>query len=300
MSSNSKKTSGGKDEKKNPSSKEESPVNKDEAGGSASGSTGGGTSADGTQPGSKPGSAGATSREAAQKLLGLAARGEWAPVDQLLKSLEKAAQNVGEDGPLAPLASIMDPATGMTPLMYAVKDNRTGLLERMIELGADDNYNALHIAAMYSREDVVKLLLSKRGVDPYATGGPRQQTAVHLVASRQTGTATSILRALLAAAGRDIRLKVDGKGKIPLLLAVEAGNQSMCRELLSQQAPDQLRATTTTGDSALHLAARRRDIDMMRILVDYGTAVDMQNVRENFRISELERRYVPSRVPKGS
>lgn len=25
----------------------------------------------------------------------------------------------------------------MTPLMYAVKDNRTGLLDRMIELGAD-------------------------------------------------------------------------------------------------------------------------------------------------------------------
>ncbi|XP_043580732.1 serine/threonine-protein phosphatase 6 regulatory ankyrin repeat subunit A isoform X1 [Bombus pyrosoma] len=284
MSSNSKKTSGGKDEKKNPSSKEESPVSKDETGGSAStGSTGGGTSADGTQPGSKPGSAGATSREAAQKLLGLAARGEWAPVDQLLKSLEKAVQSIGEDGPLLPLASIMDAATGMTPLMYAVKDNRTGLLDRMIELGADvgarnsDNYNALHIAAMYSREDVVKLLLSKRGVDPYATGGPRQQTAVHLVASRQTGTATSILRALLAAAGRDIRLKVDGKGKIPLLLAVEAGNQSMCRELLAQQAPDQLRATTTTGDSALHLAARRRDIDMVRILVDYGATVDMQN-----------------------
>lgn len=71
------------------------------------------------------------------------------------------------------------------------------------------------------------------------------------------------------------------KGKIPLLLAVEAGNQSMCRELLSQQAPDQLRATTTTGDSALHLAARRRDIDMVRILVDYGATVDMQNVGED-------------------
>ncbi|XP_020288603.1 ankyrin-1 isoform X5 [Pseudomyrmex gracilis] len=51
----------------------------------------------------------------------------------------------------------------------------------------------------------------------------------------------------------------------------------MCRELLSQQAPDQLRATAPSGDSALHLAARRRDIDMVRILVDYGTSVDMQN-----------------------
>lgn len=110
MSSNSKKTPVGKEEKKNPSSKEESPVaGKDDAGGSAStGSTGGGATAEGAQPGSKPGSAGATSREAAQKLLGLAARGEWAAVDQLLKSLEKASQAVTEDGALAPLASVMD------------------------------------------------------------------------------------------------------------------------------------------------------------------------------------------------
>ncbi|XP_070159697.1 serine/threonine-protein phosphatase 6 regulatory ankyrin repeat subunit B isoform X2 [Polyergus mexicanus] len=284
MSGNSKKAPGGKDDKKNPSSKEESPSGgKDDGGSASTGSNGGTAGGEPSQPGSKPSSAGATAREGAQRLLGLAARGEWAPVDQLLKSLEKTVQSAGEDGFIVPLAGVLDPMTGMTPLMYAVKDNRSALLDRMIELGSDvgarnnDNYNALHIAAMYSREDVVKLLLSKRGVDPYATGGPRQQTAVHLVASRQTGTATSILRALLGAAGRDIRLKVDGKGKIPLLLAVEAGNQSMCRELLSQQAPDQLRATTLSGDSALHLAARRRDIDMVRILVDYGAPVDMQN-----------------------
>lgn len=34
-----------------------------------------------------------------------------------------------------------------------------------------DNYNVLHIASMHSREDVVKLLLGKKGVDPYSTGG---------------------------------------------------------------------------------------------------------------------------------
>lgn len=28
-------------------------------------------------------------------------------------------------------------ATGMTPLMYAVKDNRTSILDRLIELGSD-------------------------------------------------------------------------------------------------------------------------------------------------------------------
>ncbi|XP_033225980.1 serine/threonine-protein phosphatase 6 regulatory ankyrin repeat subunit C [Belonocnema kinseyi] len=281
MSSNKKSIV--KDDKKSSSSKEESPAGAKDDGGSGSTGSNGVVSGEPSQPGSKPGSAGATTREGAQRLLGLASRGEWSPVDQLLKSLEKVAQNASEDGNPQPLAGVMDPATNMTPLMYAVKDNRTAFLDRMIDLGADigarnnDNYNVLHIAAMYSREDVVKLILSKKGVDPYVTGGPRHQTAVHLVASRQTGTATSILRALLGAAGRDIRLKVDGRGKIPLLLAVEAGNQSMCRELLAQQAPDQLRATTPAGDSALHLAARRRDVDMVRILVDYGALVDMQN-----------------------
>ncbi|CAH1993637.1 unnamed protein product [Acanthoscelides obtectus] len=140
-----------------------------------------------------------------------------------------------------------------------------------------DNYNVLHISAMYSREDVVKLLLTKKGVDVYSTGGSRNQTAVHLVASRQTGTATAILRALLQAAGKDIRLKADGKGKIPLLLAVEAGNQSMCRELLSTLTSEQLKAASANGDTALHLAVRRKDIDMVRILVDYGTSVDIRN-----------------------
>ncbi|XP_017781810.1 PREDICTED: serine/threonine-protein phosphatase 6 regulatory ankyrin repeat subunit A isoform X2 [Nicrophorus vespilloides] len=231
----------------------------------------------------KPQSAGATVRDAAQKVLALCQKGEWGPVDQVIKSMEKAMANAGEDANTMPLLGIADPATGMTPLMYAVKDNRTSILDRLIELGSDvgarnnDNYNALHISAMHSREDVVKLLLTKRGVDPYSTGGSRQQTAVHLVASRQTGTATAILRALLASAGKDIRLKPDGRGKIPLLLAVEAGNQSMCRELLGAQTADQLKASSANGDTALHLAARRKDIDMVRILVDYGTSVDIQN-----------------------
>ena len=87
------------------------------------------------------------------------------------------------------------------------------------------------------------------------------------------------------------------KGKIPLLLAVEAGNQSMCRELLGQQTAEQLKATTDNGDAAIHLAARRRDVDMIRILVDYGTNIDMQNVSSDFSINIIIGRMHGARMP---
>lgn len=34
-----------------------------------------------------------------------------------------------------------------------------------------DNFNALHLAATYSREDVIKILLQAKGVDVYSLGG---------------------------------------------------------------------------------------------------------------------------------
>ncbi|XP_025835183.1 uncharacterized protein LOC112905946 [Agrilus planipennis] len=85
----------------------------------------------------KPQSAGAVVRDAGQKVLSLCQKSEWSPVDQVLKSIEKSIASAGEDANTAPLAGIADPATGMTPLMYAVKDNKTSLIERLIELGAD-------------------------------------------------------------------------------------------------------------------------------------------------------------------
>ncbi|KAG8227343.1 hypothetical protein J437_LFUL003332 [Ladona fulva] len=65
----------------------------------------------------------------------------------------------------------------------------------------------------------------------------------------------------------------------------------MVRELLGSLTQEQLKTVTEKkGDSALHLAARRKDVEMLRILVDYGTNVDIQNVSEflveDFSVSE--------------
>lgn len=56
----------------------------------------------------KPQSAGTNVRDAAQKVLALCQKGEWAPVDQVLKSIEKAAASAGEDGVTNPLLGVAD------------------------------------------------------------------------------------------------------------------------------------------------------------------------------------------------
>lgn len=63
-----------------------------------------------TGGGSKPQSAGASLRDAAQRILVLCQKAEWSPVDQVLKSLEKsiAAAAGGEDVNTTPLAGVSD------------------------------------------------------------------------------------------------------------------------------------------------------------------------------------------------
>ena len=62
--------------------------------------------------------------------------------------------------------------------MYAAMENKTTLIDRMIELGCDihaknkERYTTLHLSSMYSREDTIRLLLSKKA-DPNLPGGVR-------------------------------------------------------------------------------------------------------------------------------
>lgn len=57
---------------------------------------------------SKPQSAGANIKDAAQRILTLCQKAEWAPIDQILKSMEKAISSGGEEVNLTPLAGVAD------------------------------------------------------------------------------------------------------------------------------------------------------------------------------------------------
>ncbi|KAH7970063.1 hypothetical protein HPB52_023952 [Rhipicephalus sanguineus] len=67
-------------------------------------------------------------------------------------------------------------------------------------------------------------------------------------------------------------------GNIPLFLAVEAGNHGVCRDLLGAMTREQVcYVHPATGNTALHLAARRRDLDIMRFLVECQSPINHQN-----------------------
>ncbi|XP_011695991.1 PREDICTED: ankyrin-3-like [Wasmannia auropunctata] len=303
MSSNREQPPGNENDKKNPSSKEDSPSDDKEDSGSAStGSNGGATTEEPSQPGSKPSSVGATVKEEAQKLLGLAARKEWAVVDQLLKSLEETVQSTGEDGFIVSLAGVLDTTTGMTPLMYAVEDNRSELLDRMIELGSDVNarnnanmvrkllthipknvksdspiggflvgelgvesgMTSLHLAAYSGNEKVIQFLLNSTGVQVDAATKENGWNPLHLACFGGHITVVGLLLSRSA----ELLHSSDRYGKTGLHIAATHGHYQMVKALLGQQA--EINATDKNGWTPLHCAAHAGHLDVVKLLVESG------------------------------
>ncbi|KAL3867730.1 hypothetical protein ACJMK2_040593 [Sinanodonta woodiana] len=72
---------------------------------------------------------------------------------------------------------------GLTPLMVAVKENKLVVVERLIELGvnlndrAKDGRTVMHFAAAYAKDDIIKLLITKKA-DLSILGGAFKQSCL--------------------------------------------------------------------------------------------------------------------------
>ena len=68
-------------------------------------------------------------------------------------------------------------------------------------------------------------------------------------------------------------------GDIPLFSAIRSGNWKVANELLRKQTEAQVcYINNSTHDSALHIAAREQDNDMVKLLLQLGAGIDVQNV----------------------
>ncbi|KAK8397711.1 hypothetical protein O3P69_004474 [Scylla paramamosain] len=73
--------------------------------------------------------------------------------------------------------------------MYAARENKPVFIDRLSELGCNPNdknkegFAAVHLAAMYSREETIRHLVQRKA-DINATGGPHLQTTIHMVCER--------------------------------------------------------------------------------------------------------------------
>ncbi|ODM89562.1 Ankyrin-3 [Orchesella cincta] len=177
----------------------------------------------------------------------------------------------------------IDEGTGWTPLMYAIKDNRVQIADRLLEMGCDVNAKAkdglcpIHLAAIHGRDDTIRFLIFKKADLSVVTEG-KKQNILHIACSRSGGNNASILRALLAAMPKESRLQKDADGNIPLFVALKNGLRGACQELLAGQAEAQLSMNSgPLDDSPLHLAVKKKDLEIARIFVDAGANVDAVN-----------------------
>lgn len=150
-----------------------------------------------------------------------------------------------------------------TGLAMAAERGGVDLISWLIELGTDVNatddfgQTALMSASRAGNEAAVKTLLAA-GADVHALTSTQDQ-AIHQASN------IAIIR-LLVEAGADVNL-IAGDGGFPLLSAAESGDGHLVKHLVEMGARVD---NTRTGETALHIAAQEDQLDVMRLLLQYG------------------------------
>ena len=211
-------------------------------------------------------------QEMAGKIILASKRGDWMTVESLLQLV----QSEGID------TRYVTEGMGWTPLHFAAKDNRVGIASQLMDLGYKvnargiDGTTPLHLACLYAREDMIRLLLL-RNADPSIPGGPKSQTALHLICCKSSLTACVPLQLILKSSPLQLRTFVDSEGNIPLFCAIDALNHSICHELLTDFVTEQVTYVNSLGENCVHFAVKKRDLEMWKLLYEYGADFNHQN-----------------------
>lgn len=222
------------------------------------------------------------------KLLWLARNGDWDQVEEMVTNKRQLAL-LKTLGPKR-LRSVVTEGSHWSCLHFAAKANRANLVERLIKLGylvnqktEGDQLTPLHLASLFMPirgsdcEATIRVLLQNRA-DPMLKGGSRDQLPLHIVAGKASLSSLGALNLLLEACPDEARLEADNEGYIPLLVAVQAGNEGAVQDLLTKLGREQLHFKRLINeDYAIHMATKQRDIEILKIVIDAGCNLDLQN-----------------------
>lgn len=153
---------------------------------------------------------------------------------------------------------------GITPLYFAVDTNNLEAVRLLLEKGAyanlarDSYYTPLYVAAKNGNTEIVRLLLEKGAQASLTTKGHTP-----LFAAAQYGH-LDVVR-LLVDHGAQINL---GKNINSLFIAAQNGHFETVRYLLENGALINL--PDSEGETALHIATKRRHIEIVKLLLKAG------------------------------
>ena len=231
-------------------------------------------------------------------------------------------------------------ASGASVLLVATHSGHGDLARLLLDRGADPNaagagYTPLHAAVLRGDAALVKTLLAK-GADPDAklqSGTPVRKYGVDYALSAAWIGATpywlaakfaepAIMR-LLAESRADTRQAIQD-GTTPLMAAVMDGQgQGDRRERFQTEAqvaavaPTQeattvnavtlalelgadVNAATSSGDTALHIAATRGQLPVIKLLASAGASLDAKNKRGQTPLAAAASRRRPGDVDGGA
>ena len=174
------------------------------------------------------------------------------------------------------VADVNDEATrGKTALMAAAAEGATGLVERLIDLGAAvDHRNhaegtALMYAAQYGQLEAAKLLIARgAAVDAKAMKGWTALMVAVLKGHRPVVD-------LLLKNGADPNLQ-DMHGWTPLMRAIETGDILLTHHLLRIKDVN-VNIQSESGTTALHVAAVHGQVETVQLLLKRGASKTLRD-----------------------